>query len=135
MMPAALLLGLMGIGSCSDQDAGPETVTVTIESADWSGWDEHDEGTVTTETHVAAEGESFDFERSFAGTMTATVESIENDRVVLTFNQDLAPKAGSSGWDYVETITEVTMMAGEPVGLTTPTLDAGLTYELSVEIG
>ena len=136
ILPAALLLGLMGMGACGGESPDPAgTVTVTIESSDWNGWDSEHESNVVTEIHVADEGESFDFERDFFETITATVEAIEDDHVVLSFNQGFAPRGDGTGWDYGNVITEVTVAEGQIVELATPSYDAGITYELSVEIG
>ena len=111
MLPAALLLGLMGMGSCGGEAPDPAgTVTVTIESSDWNGWVEDHESSVVTETHVADEGESFDFKRGFIETTTATVEVIEDDHIVLSFNQGFAPRGdGTASWQHRATTRELHM--------------------------
>lgn len=137
------------LAACGTSGPAEPAGTITVTATDWSGWrtpspSPPTSGTASsastpastpdgpTEVELpASEGASVDVE-ILTGELTITVTDVDDDEVELETSQGMSLK-GEGGISLTDVPDEFTLAAGETLALSTPTMDAGTTVELTWE--
>ncbi|GAB3106732.1 hypothetical protein GCM10027055_01370 [Janibacter alkaliphilus] len=133
------------LAACGTSGPAEPAGTITVTATDWSGWrtpspSPPTSGTASsastpdgpTEVELpASEGASVDVE-TLTGELTITVTDVDDDEVELETSQGMSLK-GEGGISLTDVPDEFTLAAGETLALSTPTMDAGTTVELTWE--
>ena len=107
-----------------------ETVTLTVVTSPWSGWS-REQPEEETSTEEVTRGSTFT--RSAMGEdVVFTVRTCTTKRVVLRTDTTLSEREGDDGIDLGTDQDTFTVRAGETLTVTTPTMDAGTTFEISI---
>jgi len=126
---AAPLLLLPGC-ALVDRVRPAETVTLTVVTSPWSGWS-REQPEAETSTEEVTRGTTFT--RSAMGEdVVFTVRTCTARRVVLRTDTPLSEWEGDEGIDLGTDQDAFTVRAGETLKITTPTMDAGTTFEISI---
>ncbi len=126
---SCLLLTACGEGSDDDgAQAGPVTIDVVRQG--WTGWSREQPKPITRQVTVS-EGESFRVD-DLGGEIVFTVKHIDDGRVELESSESLSPREGDAGVDLRSDQDEFELTADGPLTVTTPTMDAGVTFTLTL---
>ncbi|NYG59277.1 hypothetical protein BJ980_002200 [Nocardioides daedukensis] len=138
MTLAACLVLIAGLGACAGSgDTGTvgtpaEPVTLTIEATSWNGWAESPSPAVpevtTEEVHLGSE-----VTIEAMGPVTFEVTEVGDGEIRLHSSQRLAPATPSGGTNLNDLVDEFTVTEGTVTRLATPTMDAGVDLELTIE--
>ena len=126
-LAAACLPSLTGCGLL-DPDPGP--VPVTFTSSSWNGWERDHEPTRTTMTVDVTKGASVPFTGHVDFDITFT--DVDEDSVELTTSEPMSPRGEGGGLSLADTETEFTVERGETLRFSTPTMDGGMHYEVTL---
>jgi hypothetical protein len=130
---AALLAApLLLLPGCAPVDRMPPaaTVTLTVVTSPWSGWSREQPGDEASAEEVTR---GTTFTRSAMGEdIVFTVTTCTARRVVLRTDTPLSEREGVEGIDLGTDQDTFTVRAGETLKVTTPTMDAGTTFEISI---
>ncbi|WP_068266360.1 hypothetical protein [Janibacter limosus] len=124
---ASCLPALTGCGLL-EPESGP--VPVTITSSSWNGWDRNHKPTPKTTTIDATKGASVPFTGFVDFEITFT--DVGEDSVELTTSEPMSPRGESGGLHLRDTETEFTVERGETLRFSTPTMDGGMHYEVTL---
>lgn len=106
------------------------TVTLTIVTSPWSGWSREQPEDETSAEEVTR-GTTFT-RPVVGGDVVFTVGTCTARRVGLRTGSPLSERKGDEGIDLGTDQDAFTVTAGETLRLTTPTMDAGTTFEISI---
>lgn len=124
---ASCLPVLTGCGLL-DPDPGP--VPVTITSSSWNGWDRNHKPTPKITTVDATKGASVPFTGHVDFDITFT--DVDEDSVEFTTSEPMSPRGEGGGLSLSDTETEFTVERGETLRFSTPTMDSGMHYEVTL---
>lgn len=127
---AVLALLTISTAGCSDDGPAP---TLRIEVSSWSGWEEPAPGAepqVAVHELRGAEGEQVTVD-VLTGELRITVDERDGDALKLELDQEMAPHGSGGGMSLNDLQDEFTLEAGDTIGFSTPTMDAGTTVEVT----
>lgn len=131
----ALLLALVGCATEGQAVPAPRTgppMTVTIVSKDWNGWDKDHKPTPSTVRIAAEQGATGEFQ-GLGERVQLTVEKVDADQVEIKLSSAMAPRSeGSRGYNMRDTQDRFVVQRGKPTEFMTPSLDAGMQYEVTL---
>lgn len=140
---AASVLTLSACGKTSGTGAGLGTGTsvattpadlpqeIKVVSANWNGWDpKHRPRPVTTviPAKVGASGPA----QKFSDSVTITVTKVTPSEVEIKVSEPMAPQGDGGGISHSTAQTVFTLTPGRSTAFATRTLDAGVTYTLTL---
>ena len=129
---ALLAAPLLLLPGCAlvDRVRPAETVTLTVVTSPWSGWSREQPEDETSAEEVT---QGSTFTRSAMGEdIVFTVGTCTARRVVLRTDTPLSEREGDESIDLGTDQDTFTVRAGETLEITTPTMDAGTTFEISI---
>ncbi len=112
--------------------ATDESLTLTIVSEDWNGWDPEHRPTPETTTLDAVVGERAVVEALGDDDTELEVTDVRGDEVEITASSAMAPRGDSGGLDLNGTQDTFVVALGQRVEFATPTTDAGISYTLTL---
>ena len=120
-------LSVLATGACSGAEEAPMTLTVSAQT--WAGAPDADSAQESV-TLPADEGESV--ELPLAQGERLEVSGRDGERVELTTSVPMAPAGDGGGINLRDTRTDFSLAPGEPVEFSTPSMDSGTTWTITV---
>lgn len=121
------------VAGCGRVDVAPPspTVTLTVISAPWTGWSKEQPEPEPSEESVT-KGSTFTRD-SQGDEITFTVKAVDDDEVTLSTSEPMSPRSEDGGIDLSTDQTKFSVVKGETLKITTPTMDSGTTFEITYE--
>lgn len=116
---------LLGAAACNGEE---QTVTVTVATSEFVGWDDGSTTETGGKTFTVTEGSDIEIEGALDD-LILTVDEISDSEVTFSFDAVMAEGATGGGNDLIYGIT---VKDGEDVEFSTPTEDAVSIYRISV---
>jgi hypothetical protein len=123
--------GSGGSGGSGGSSLPGAPLEVAVVSSDWNGWEPDHVPTPETTTFPAVEGTEARIE-GLGEDVHVLVTEVGADGVVLELDSPLSPRSEGGGLDLDDPQDVVEVGLEKPVELGTPTLDAGVTYVVSL---
>ena len=116
-----------GVAACGGEPESPAESHLSITASDSS----------EVVTLDASEGAEATLESPYAddGSVDIEIESVDGEEVELGTSQELAPEGKTGGINLTDLQSRFTATKGEDVTFSTPTMDAGTTWTVTVEDG
>lgn len=129
---AALAVLTASLFGCGSDDSGESTsVSLDVEIQDWTGWQEEQPSPELMSVTIR-EGSAIDLP-AHGGPIRLTVTDVKDDLIELETDDSLVINEDDAGIDFDDATTRFTLDRSEPLKLTTPTMDEGTSFTLSVE--
>lgn len=117
---------ILGVAACDGEE---QTVTVTVATSEFVGWDDGTTRETGVETFTVTEGSEIEIEGGLDD-LTLTVNEIRDDWIEVSFSMPMAPGTSGGGGS---SIYGTTIYEGQGIDISTPTEDAVSIYRIDVD--
>ena len=125
----SVVLALLVSGcSVSGPEKPPATMSLTITSQDWNGWDPGSSYEPVTESMQVVAGESVELPGLGTEGITFTVTAVTDHSATISLSDSLWTEDSS----FDDHVSSFNVELGNPVKLSTPTMDAGTNYTVTL---
>ncbi|MFT0849107.1 hypothetical protein VR010_15325 [Actinomycetaceae bacterium L2_0104] len=129
MASLSVILALLVSGcSISGPEKPPPTMSMTITSQDWNGWDPGSSYEPVTESMQVVVGDSVELPAVGMEGVTFTVTAVTDHSATISLSKPLLPE----GVSFNDDVSSFDVELGSPLKLSTPTMDAGTNYTVTL---
>lgn len=120
-----LIIPLLVTVGCTKKESN---LKVVVESSSWSGWSEDYKPAKETNEYPVELNKEYSFE---GGDFSFKITKVKSDKITIKTNQPMSDNEKGVNLNAQE--TEFTIKLDKSVELTTPTMDAGYIYTISLK--